>query len=461
MTRALMLLLAAAIFVATPATRALAQTDEAPTWAQARQLADQGRFAESLAVIRAALAQNPEDTGLLWLEAGVTNQAGRNGEAVRLYDALIAAHPEMADDVAVDYAQALNWSGRHREAAQMYRDVLADSASNVDAARGLAFAEYWAGRNDLARQALAGVPDRTDPEVEGLRQELEEERRPSFFARYGGSHDSDDLDLRTWDFLLRQPVGERDALFLAFRNDRVVDPEGRYDVKRVGVGHERVWSTTWQTHAYANVVIHGIPQHPVLLDGWLTYRPSDALRFDLGLAREQVLTRESLDLGITYWSPAMSVEWRATQRWTARAAHRQNFYSDDNRTWLTNGSLRYRALARRHLRLDVGADASHLASENDLANGYYDPEGYTEFGGTGELTWEPRPRWELAIAARAGSQRESDSPAESYYGLSGRLEVPVSRRFSLGLDAGTSDSNLSSASGYSRTSWGISFKTGF
>jgi hypothetical protein len=157
----------------------------------------------------------------------------------------------------------------------------------------------------------------------------------------------------------------------------------------------------------------------------------------------------------------MSVEWRATQRWTARAAHRQNFYSDDNRTWFTNGSLRYRALARRQFKLDLGADGSYLAAKDDLANGYYDPESYSEIGGTAEVTWEPRSRWELVVAARAGSQQEADSPAESYYALGGRLELPVSRRFSLGLDAGTSDSNLSSASGYSRTSWGISLKTGF
>ncbi len=459
MTRSLVFLALAALLLWAPVPNASAQSSE--SWAHARQLADDGRYAESLAAIRAALAANADDTGLLWLEAGVTGQAGRHGEALRLYDALIALHPDMADDVAADRAQVLNWSGRHREAARIYRAVLADDATNADAAEGLAFAEYWAGRNDLARQALGGISDHSDAEIEALRRMLDEERRPSVLMNYNSSHDSDDLDVRTWEVAYRHPVAMRDALFLTFRADRVEDALAGYDLKRGGIGHERVWSYTWQTHAYASVVLHGVPIHPVLLDGWVTYRPSDNLRFDLGLAREQVLTRQSLDLGITYWSPALSAEWQMTPRWIARAAHRENFYSDDNRTWLTNGSLRYRVLAMRELKLDLGADGSHLASENDLANGYYDPASYVEFGGGSELTWEPKPRWQLELAGRLGSQKEADGLAEMYYGANGRLEVPLSGRFLLGLEAGTSDSNLSSASGYRRTSWGVSLNTGF
>ncbi|MEO6461441.1 MAG: hypothetical protein ABIP29_00005, partial [Candidatus Eisenbacteria bacterium] len=171
--------------------------------------------------------------------------------------------------------------------------------------------------------------------------------------------------------------------------------------------------------------------------------------------------RDALALGITYFSPSLSAEWWMTRRWLARLAHRQNFYSDDNRTWLTNGALRYRMIAQRELKLDVGADASHLASENDLANGYYDPPSYVEAGGLAELTWEPQPRWELGLAGRVGSQKEEGGEAELYYGLGGRLELPLSRRFRLGLEGDSSDSNLSSESGYRRTSWGVSLTTGF
>ena len=451
------------VVLGVPAPRASAQAADATAWANARQLADDGRFAEALAVIRAGLAREPGDTGLLWLEAGVTNPAGDHAEAVRLYDALVAAHPGRADDVALDRAEALNGGGRHREAARLYRVAWDedDPARNLEAARGLAFAEFWGGRNDLARQSLRNVAPGDDAELEVLRQRLDEERRPSLIVRYGSSHDSDDLDVRTGEFTYREPVGERDAFDFTFRLDRVEDNAGAYDLKRMMWGHERVWSHAWQTHAYAGVVVEGAPNQPFLFDTWVTCRPLDALRFDLGLAREQVLTRDALDLEITYFTPAASVEWQMTRRWRTRLAHRQNLYSDDNRTWLTQGALLYRLLARRSLRLDAGADASHLASELDLANGYYDPASYVEAGGVSELTWEPRARWEIGVAGRLGRQKESGSAAENYYGVGGRAEIPLARRLRLGLEAGSSNSSLSSASGYRRTSWGVSLTTGF
>ncbi|MEO6462686.1 MAG: tetratricopeptide repeat protein, partial [Candidatus Eisenbacteria bacterium] len=361
------LLVAGTFLVAACAPPAVsAQATDETSWAHARQLADEGRYAESLAAIRVALAAHPDDTGLLWLQAGVTSQAGDHAKAVRLYDALVAAHPEMADDTALDRGEALtfagrfdeaeavydavlsrdpgntqaragqarilNWGGRHREAALLYRYVLRDDPTESDAAKGLAHAEYWAGRNDLARRALVNVPADSDREIDDLRRRLDEERRPSLTVRYESSHDSDDLDVRTGQFTYREPVGERDAFDFTLRGDRVEDEAGGYDLVRMVWGHERVWSHAWQTHAYAGVVVEEGPAHPFLFDTWVTYRPLDALRFDLGVAREQVLTRDALALGITYFSPSLSAEWWMTRRWLARLAHRQNFYSDDNRT---------------------------------------------------------------------------------------------------------------------------------
>ena len=484
-----------AALVAAPALCTSARAADATEWANARTLADQGRFAESLAAIRAALAREPDDTGLLWLQAGVTSQAGDPEEAVRLYDALVATHPEMADDIALDraealtfadrfdeaegayerlladdphnsaarvgYARALNWGGRHREAARVYRQALHDRPTDADAATGLAFAEYWAGRNDLARQALASVPGRGGADRENLRQTLYEERRPSLTLGYGSSHDSDDLELRTGQLSYRVPVGESDAVFFAIRTDHVEDGGGAFDVGRMVWGHERVWSYAWQTHVYAGAVVEGAPNQPFVLDSWATFRPLDTVRLDAGVAREQVLTREALALEITYLSPALSLDWQVTRRWRARLAHRASFYSDDNRTGLTSGGVRYRLIKRRELKLDVGADASRLGAKEDLDDGYYDPRSYFEVGGAADLTWEPKPRWEFAVAGRLGRQEEQDAPSRPFFGLSGRLEAPLSRRLRLGLEGGRSDSNLSSASGYRRTSWGISLTTGF
>jgi Tfp pilus assembly protein PilF len=525
------LLLAAALATA-PATRAPAAADvDSSASAVAHRLADQERYAEALTVIQGALARNPADTDLLWLEAGVTGWAGRHREAVRLYEALVAAHPGMADDVALDlaterlwaddtrgalrdldaylaahpgelearhkralvlafadrlpdaasayrqliaedpgdlearagYARVLNWQGRHREAARAYRDLLKDGATDPDVKKGLAYAEYWAGRPDRARQSLSrlsGVGAR-DPEVGELSRELDGELRPALILGGEFSHDSDDLNLGTGTFEYRHPVGERDMLSYSARTDHVRDGLGDYDLRRAGLGYERIWSYVWQTHLFANLQFRGTDLQPFLYDAWATCRPLDRLRVDGGVAREAVMTRRGLALGMVYVSPALSADWQISPRWAARAEHRESFYSDGNRLWRTEGDLRFRLLARRGLRVELGAAASHLAAEHDLDHGYYDPSAYVELGGLLDFGWQPSRGWGLDLGVRLGRQQERFNPGELFYGLSGQLEIPVARHLGLVVEGSTGDSNLASESGYRQTSGGLSLRTGF
>src|SRR5262249_40551164 len=65
-------------------------------WREARRLSDLGRYDAALAVVADALARDPGNPELLWLQAGVTGWAGRHRDSVALYTRLQAAHPEMA-----------------------------------------------------------------------------------------------------------------------------------------------------------------------------------------------------------------------------------------------------------------------------------------------------------------------------------------------------------------------------
>lgn len=89
-------------------------------WRKARDLADRGRIEEALAETRRGLEDHPDDTGLLWLEAGLQGEAGRHAEAVTLYETLMTHHPGMARDLRRDLAAQRLWAG---DAAGALRDL--------------------------------------------------------------------------------------------------------------------------------------------------------------------------------------------------------------------------------------------------------------------------------------------------------------------------------------------------
>lgn len=538
MKRTLLSLALAAALFAPPA--AVAQTPApAPTeaasdpWTAARRLADEGRYDDALSLLERALAERPNDRSLLWLQAGVKGWSGRHAESVTLYESLIARHPDVADDVALDlarqrldagdvdaaladveralrrapmdrdarrlralalsYANRLdeaaevyrgllsqdpqdvearlglarvrNWQGRHREAADRFRALQADGVEDPEVYRGLAYAEYWAGRGERARDPLREllVRDARDPEAARLARDLSAERRPRVAFDFGQSQDTDDLEIRTGTAEYLQPVGERDLLSAQVRTDQVEDPAGRYDITRAGAGHQRKWSDLLSTHLDVLPQVDG----PLsggdiwLFDSWVTLRPSDGLRFDAGVGRQPVLSRQALDLGLTMTSLGASADWDATDRWSVQAMHRRNFYADGNDTWQTGAGVRYRALLAAQWRAYLGAEFQHLASQLDVDNGYYAPSAYVELGPRVEIEWTPAYRWSLGTAFRYGMQDEAGSERDDYVAAAARLEAPLGDRFSMVAEASHSDSRLASAAGYARDAWSLGVRMGF
>ena len=457
-------------------------------WQEARALSDQKRFADALATLERALADEPGRFDLLWLQAGVTGWSGRHHESVALYRKLMAAHPDRARDLRTDladeladadrldqalsefaraqaedssntrarlgYARTLNWSGRHREAARAYRQLLAKGVDDPEVYDGLAHAEYWAGRTDRARSALTSLLERqgADPEAASLDAALRRESRPTLTTGYEGSSDSDDLTLGTWSAEYRAPLGSRDALLLTWRGDRVEDAGGGYDLGRAGLGHVRLWSDVVETHAYGSWQYRGpAGDRRFVGDGWATLRPTDALRLDLGLGREQVRTRRALDLTMLYWTGSASVDWQATPRWSAHGSHRENFYADRNRSWLSGAEFDYRFASRRSAAWTSGMEFQHLAAESDPDNGYYAPRSYVEIGPRFAVSAEPSPGWSVDAAFRAGREREARGLWNTYYGLEASLVAPLGRSASVALQGARTDSHLGSEAGFERT----------
>lgn len=156
MTRMLALLL---LLLAATADLALAEPDPRVAEADAL-LGDADAYPRAVALYQAALAEAPGDREVRLRLARVLAWSQRYDEALAEYDRLLADSAEgpegaAAADVAVERAEVLSWAGRIDEAIVAFDAALALDPRSARAARGLARAYRWSGRNAPADRAYA------------------------------------------------------------------------------------------------------------------------------------------------------------------------------------------------------------------------------------------------------------------------------------------------------------------
>ena len=241
-------------------------------WTQARALADAGRHEEALSVLRDALARDPQNTDLRWLEASVTGWNGEHAEAVHRFERLVADQPELEKDVRGDLAGERLAAG---DAAGALRDLdlrVAEQPNDRDARMNRAQALV---RLERMKEALAAydallreAPDDADVMMERARVLVWLGRNGDAAATYAA-------------VLARQPENRRARLGLAMNENwqgyhrraaarlesLATDPEPDPEV--------------WKTLAFARYW-NGEPDRAgAALDEYLTREPDDAEALDL------------------------------------------------------------------------------------------------------------------------------------------------------------------------------------
>jgi len=503
-----------------------AQADVDSAWAEARRLSDAKQYDQALHVLAGALESHPDNVSLLWLQAGVNGWAGRDAEAVRLYESLMASHPHVDDAVRIDAArenleigrpakaleladaclnvdpenmdamhvrasaladlerwdeaeaafaavlskdstdvdarigaaQVANWRGDHRRAADMFQALVNDGVNNTDVWNGLAYARYWSGRSDLAtdpmKHSLALDPQ--DHTATDLSNQLRWETGPWVSADYRGSDDSDELHVGEARLEVHQPLSPQDVVTAFWKRQETNGPPRDFNMAGVGGGYSRLWSTSWSSDVSVEYQYEGALEDAHLLgEANTTYRPSDTMRIDAGVAREQVMAGNALDLDILDWIGTVGADWRPMERWLFTGALRRHWYSDDNTAWRSTAVGQYNWMQGPRFESALNARFEHLTAADNPGHGYYAPDSYFECtpGILATYTWPSR--WSVGGEVRAGFQKENGASAEFLGGLSVRAEAPVSRGIMVGVEGEVTDSNLATASGYSRNSWGI------
>ena len=431
---------------------------------RALALSHANRLEESLAAYDTLLAANPGDVNLSLERARVLGWMGRHDDAAAAYESVLAAHPEERR-ARLGLAQNENWRGHHRRAVELYEQLSSEqTTADPDVQKGLAYAYYWSGQGEQAREPLGRFLTQKPDDGEGQRLAalLVREQTPSLTVGYERSDDTDDLRIRSTSVDYRHPFNGSRAFLARWRTDEARDPFGSRNPWRIGAGLEKQWSERWSGRAMLFLLKPSEDEAGIgLADASLTHRPTDQLRLDFGWSKDVVLTRLALEQGVWVNTWVAGADWHVHPRLALRASERVGFFNDDNQ------QSRFSASARTPFRIprgrvEVSFGVDHLRSRDDLDHGYYDPERYLELGPGAEAEWHPTSdRWMLGLRARLGLQRENDLPMDPFTNATALAEGPLGQGAVLHVEAGFSDSNLSSASGFGQNRWAAWISSGF
>lgn len=486
---------------------ALALPASADDLAEARQLADAGKYAAALPAYDRVVPANPQDSDLAIERARVLGYADRHAEAIAAYEQIVVRFPQRRADVAgyrawqelwsghaeaavplfrealqqrpgdaglaAGLAESLLWSGHEREAARVYATLLppGSEALALQAAR----AYYWAGFPDKALPLLAGS---SLPAAQALRDyRVSRERRHYLSASFDWADDSDDLTILAATAAAGWRFGAGDTAELSVRSAWLDGPDtSQPGNPRYSLDGQEVllaWSgRQGDVDSPAGVVWPLLAVGVRDYGGWseLAWRararwmPADGLSFTAYGGNGVVETVGAIRNEIGYTETSLSGEGRLTQRWLlAGSVSRIAFDRGNDRS---QGTLRLEYLLVPAWRLRTGIDTVYFSDSDPVGPGqpslgYWSPDRYSEERLYASVTAD-RGRWSFDGRASAGYFQERDGWGNDNGGptfaLEGVAAYDLSPSLRLKLYAGGSQSGFSfsgGGSGYHRTYAGI------
>lgn len=389
--------------------------------AEARRNA--GRLGPALEALAQAQALRPNDRDVARLAAQTHAWLDRHDEAVERYTALVASDPT---DRWSRYglAQARNFQGLHRAAVADYREAFeADRAAGrtppPDALFDHARALRWAGYDELAHDALEGLPQ---PDAQWLRDwRTGREQRPWARAAFEAATDRDDLDTRATTASFGWRPGPASSVEVGTRLVDLEEPgrdargerlgvtlRTRIGADAAGIGSAADRGPVWpslrlEANRYGS-------WHPVTGAARVRWDPKDTLRVDAELAREVVETPLAVSNRVTVDVAALGARWRWQPRSSVSATLAALEFDDGNlRTRINLGADH---TLRLNPKVVVGVEAmvfrsSDPTSELRAARGYWNPRDYREARAFVALEHEVR-AWAFGLRLGVGSAREKD-----------------------------------------------------
>jgi peptidoglycan/xylan/chitin deacetylase (PgdA/CDA1 family) len=141
----------------------------------------------------------------------------------------------------------------------------------------------------------------------------------------------------------------------------------------------------------------------------LDYQPKDNLA--LRLERDYgfyVVSPRTLDLGIRRGRNNFAMDWEPNLLWTVVGSAGYSDYSDDNDSWEAVFAPRRSVLRSSKLNLDLGVRGLWFGFDDDLDNGYYDPELYESYMVTSFWYWKISDNDGVSFTADIGAIKDDE-----------------------------------------------------
>lgn len=446
--------------------------DENATLGYARSLEEQKKFHKASYYYKQVINIDPQNVEARHGLARIHLTHKSYHQAKKTYQEISQLKP---DDIAAKAGiiRAKNLSGQHRQAAKEYSELLSLYPDNSEYFNELAYAQSWAGFDDLALGTLENAPPE---QAKPLKEKLLRNLGNPFTLSYDGSTDSDNLNINAFTVsagkrispetlinaiyrlsLLNQNFNHRDSFDQP--NQSFTGNEGLIGFTTRFGSLESPWGVNWPT-----VLIGGRGYGDWQSFSWKfrdKWIPSDLWRIDIWAGNEAIENIGSIQNHILYTSVFGSVDFRPHPRIILTAGTGIGEFSDDNVRQKSLGRFAYSLFFIPQI--IVGAEASYFTdSKPNLDHGYYNPNSYWEAKFIGGLAQDI---CGLLFRVDGGVGEFGEDPGQSgnIYIVESSIERYFNRFGSLRAYIGTSQSAPAISTpqvfkpGYQRTYWGLSY----
>jgi len=389
----------------------------------------------------------------------------------------LARHPNQPNrEVRGGLALAYSWSGRQREAINLYRELVAEDPGDGGTRIGLGRSLIWNNQLREGFGVVRGVEEEFAPDSGPGRESSEfiltvlDGYTPHLDVRADASWDSDDLDIYRLTATGTFTVLENNLVQVIPIYELYRQP-GNPDITNLkpSAGFVAPLAHNWALHAYgwldrfrSDAPLFGGPAkldwNRFGGDFWFTWMAAPRLRVDFGGTSKAVDTFAALNDHIGYQQANLSASWRFARHFSLGATGQFADYSDDNRKQKGMARLDWRREGR--WTVIAGPVLTYMDFSIPYPGQYWAPAWVRN--GSIEATLMTRTsRMTFKFNGSVGQEQELGSDAHTVGGASARVGWRFRANWLVAGEGGYSKSSFSSASGYSRTFANLSFRAFF
>ena len=377
-----------------------------------------GELDESVAHYREYLKAHPNEKAV-WLEySKVESWRGNYPVSFELLNQYQEKFGQDEESIRLK-SRVLAWAGKPGEAQEILGPILRKEPNDYDLNYTDAIANYRGRRPRTAFQRIEKLETLkpNSPDTKEIRLALKNDHRSNATAGARYSIDSDELGI--FHMFLQgayeyQPETQFEAGFdtdylRADLGSGLETLSGDRDATHyqgwIGVRHR------FNSYVMANVNLGashaegetGVPTYGAGIE----VQPRDD--FMLRLTRQYgfyVISPRAVSSDVKRGANTLLFQWDPTLRYTILGSGSYDDFSDDNGRWEALLAPRRSIFRTEHFNLDLGVRGWWFGFQDDLNNGYYDPNFYQSYMGTTFLYWKIAKNHGLGLYGGAGAQKD-------------------------------------------------------